>query len=107
MRTRKSDALIAKLGASLEKPSSAQQFTEAASQLSENETELAAKISISLYADDLDHVDAITAFMTRHRIRVNRSEAIKIALRGVKLNDELLAVYKAIKKDDGRRRGKE
>lgn len=106
MSTRKSDALIAKLGKSLEKPSSAPQLTEAATQLDANKTELAAKISISLYTDDLDHVDAITAFMTRHRIRINRSEAIKIALRGVKLTTDLLDVYQAIKKDDGRRQGK-
>lgn len=105
MSARKSDALIAKLGRSLEKPSSAQQLAHTAAQFDTSKTELAAKISISLYSNDLDHADAIIAFMAKHRVRVNRSEAIKLALRGVKLTPDLLPIYQAIKKDDGRRRG--
>lgn len=106
MSTRKSDALIAKLGKSLEKPSSAQQLADTVAQLDAGKPELAAKISISLYADDLDHVDAIIAFMANRRVRINRSEAIKLALRGVKLTDELVVIHQAIKNNDGRRRGK-
>ena len=103
MSTRRSDELISKLGESLAKPphrapvpsldASEPQFAE-----------LAAKISISLYADDLARVDAIVAHMAQSRCRVNRSEAIKIALRGLKLTPELAAIYRDVQRDDGRRK---
>lgn len=103
MSARRSDALIAKLGESLAKPSSSQQLTVTGAAAAQPEKELAAKISISLYADDLTHVDAIIAYMAQHRCRVNRSEAIKLALRGVRLTPELVAIREAIQRDDGRR----
>ena len=105
MRTRnKSNELIARLGQSLAKPP--------ASPLTGAEPEpmpgqKATKISISLYADDLTHIDAIIAHMAQSRCRINRSEAIKLALRGVKLTPELSALHQEIKRDDGRRKGKE
>jgi Arc/MetJ-type ribon-helix-helix transcriptional regulator len=68
------------------------------------EPELAAKISISLYAEDLAHVDALIAYMVQSRRRINRSEAIKLALRAVKLTPELSALHEAIQRDDGRRK---
>lgn len=103
MSTRRSDALISQLGKSLSKPAP----TAAAAVLTEPPSaELAAKISISLYADDLARVDAIVAHMARHRCRVNRSEAIKIALRGVPLTPELVDLYREIQRNDGRRKNK-
>ena len=103
MSRRRSDALISKLGASLARPP----LPPAAVAESAGEPptpQLAAKISISLYADDLQCVDAIVAHMAQSRFRVNRSEAIKLALRGVKLTSELPALYREIQRNDGRRK---
>jgi hypothetical protein len=41
--------------------------------------------------------------MAKSRCRINRSEAIKLALRGVKLTAELTALHEEIRRDDGRR----
>jgi hypothetical protein len=107
MSTRtKSDELIARLGQSLAKPP-ATPLPDVEPEPVPGQRELATKISISLYADDLTHIDAIIAHMTQSRCRINRSEAIKLALRGVKLTPELSALHQEIKRDDGRRKGKE
>jgi hypothetical protein len=107
MSTRtKSDELIARLGQSLAKPP-ATPLPDVEPEPVPGQRELATKISISLYADDLKHIDAIIAHMTKSRCRINRSEAIKLALRGVKLTPELSALHQEIKRDDGRRKGKE
>jgi hypothetical protein len=104
MSTRnKSDELIARLGRSLAKPSAQLAAQEAASPPGSEQKELAVKISISLYADDLTHIDAIISRMAKSRCRINRSEAIKLALRGVKLTAELTALHDEIRRDDGRR----
>ncbi|MDQ3621840.1 MAG: hypothetical protein M3463_05025 [Verrucomicrobiota bacterium] len=100
MSTR-SDALISQLGKSLTKPAPP---TAAFAPTAKPPTELAAKISISLYADDLARVDAIVAHMAQHRCRVNRSEAIKIALRAVPLSLGLVELFREIQRDDGRRK---
>jgi len=109
MSTRnKSDELMARLGQSLAKPSTLPLMSETPPLLPESERkELAAKISISLYTDDLAHIDAIVAHMAKIRCRINRSEAIKLALRGLKLTPELSALHQEIKREDGRRKGKE
>jgi hypothetical protein len=104
MSTRRSDALISQLGKSLAKPAPRAVAIATAPAAEPPSAELAAKISISLYADDLIRVDAIVAHMAQHRCRVNRSEAIKIALRGLQLTPELAAIYRAIQQDDGRRK---
>jgi hypothetical protein len=107
MSTRnKSDELIARLGQSLAKPPAAP-LVGAEPEPMPGQKELASKISISLYADDLTHIDAIIAHMAKGRCRINRSEAIKLALRGIKLTPELSALHQEIKRDDGRRKGKE
>ena len=107
MSTRnKSDELIARLGQSLAKPP-ASSLTGAEPKPMPGQKGLATKISISLYADDLTHIDAIIAHMAQSRCRINRSEAIKLALRGVKLTPELSALHQEIKRDDGRRKGSE
>ncbi len=103
MSNRRSDELISKLGASLAKAPPAPP-TPAPLPAGEENAELAAKISISLYTDDLDRVDAIIAHMAQNRCRVNRSEAIKLALRGVKLTSEMVDMYREIQRDDGRRK---
>ena len=104
MSTRnKSDELIARLGQSLIKPSASSQIPEAVFPSAPEEKELATKISISVYADDLTHIDAIIAHMAKSRCRINRSEAIKLALRGVKLTAELTTLHQEIRRDDGRR----
>ncbi len=104
MSTRRSDALISQLGKSLAKP--APPAPAVATGTEPPSAELAAKISISLYADDLARVDAIVAHMAQHRCRVNRSEAIKIALRGVPLTPNLVELYREIQRNDGRRKHK-
>ena len=104
---RKSDQLIAKLGASLAKPPPPSRSVAVGSPIANQEPEgpeLAAKISISLYAEDLAHVDALIAYMAQCRRRINRSEAIKLALRATKLTPELAALHEAIQRDDGRRK---
>ena len=104
---RKSDQLIAKLGASLAKtPPTSSAATDASPMANQGPEgpELAAKISISLYAEDLAHVDALIAYMAQRRRRINRSEAIKLALRATKLTPELAALHEAIQRDDGRRK---
>jgi hypothetical protein len=104
MSTRRSDALISQLGKSLAKPAPPAVAVAIAPGAEPPAAELAAKISISLYVDDLSRVDAIVAHMAQHRHRVNRSEAIKIALRGVPLTPELVELYREIQRDDGRRK---
>lgn len=104
MSTRRSDALISQLGKSLAKPAPPAAAVAIAPTEEPPTAELAAKISISLYADDLARVDAIVAHMAQNRCRINRSEAIKIALRGLKLTPELTTIYRDIQCDDGRRK---
>jgi hypothetical protein len=105
MSSRRSDALISKLGASLAKPPTLPGKVSESSAAPAT-PELAAKISISLYTDDLARVDAIVAHMAQSRCRVNRSEAIKIALRGLKLTPELATIHRDVQRDDGRRKHK-
>ena len=106
MSTRRSDVLISRLGKSLAKSAPANTAVAITPIGEPPPAELAAKISISLYADDLARVDAIIAYMAQHRCRVNRSEAIKIALRGVPLTPELVGLYREIQRNDGRRKHK-
>ena len=41
--------------------------------------------------------------MAKSRCLINRSEAIKLAVSGVKLTAELTALHEEIRRDDGRR----
>ena len=61
-------------------------------------------VSITLYPRDLDHIDQIIDYMRDNHRRITRSEAIKLALRGVSLNRQMLDIYPKIQGEDGRRK---
>lgn len=61
-------------------------------------------VSITLYPRDLDHIDRIIDYMRDNQSRITRSEAIKLALRGVSLNRQMLDIYPKIQGEDGRRK---
>jgi FtsZ-interacting cell division protein YlmF len=60
-------------------------------------------VSITLYPKDLDHIDQIIDYLRDNQRRITRSEAIKLALRGVSLNRQMLDIYPKIQEEDGRR----
>ena len=61
-------------------------------------------ISITLYPRDLDRIDEIIDFMRDNQRRITRSDAIKLALRGVPLNKQMADLYPKIQNEDGRRK---
>ena len=66
---------------------------------------VAQKLSVSLFAADLERVDAILDHMkAKAGVRLNVSAALKLALRAVRLDDGLLAAWDAVQADDGRRK---
>jgi len=66
---------------------------------------VAQKLSISLFAADLERVDAILDHMkAKAGVRLNVSQAIKLALRSVRIDDGLLAAWDGVRADDGRRK---
>lgn len=73
--------------------------------LSPTANPVAQKLSVSLFEADLERVDAIADFMkAKAGVRLNTSQAIKLALRAVAVDGGLLKVWEKILADDGRRR---
>lgn len=53
---------------------------------------------------DLTRIDSVRDFMRTHGARISASEAVKLALRAVKLDNSLARAYEGVKADDGRRK---
>ncbi len=69
------------------------------------EGEKAVKRSISLYPWDFDTINVIMDHAYRERgLRISRSQAITVALRLVKISDEIFPILDAIKLEDKRGR---
>jgi hypothetical protein len=65
----------------------------------------APKLSVSLYQRDLQILDQIKAFMQHKGFRnLKDSEILRLACRGVEINDDLIPVYQAMQGEDGRRK---
>lgn len=61
-----------------------------------------AKLSISLFAADLDRMEAIRAYMAARGHRISTSQTVKLALRTAPLSSDLAEALDAIKAEDGR-----
>lgn len=65
----------------------------------------APKLSVSLYQRDLRRLDEIKEFMQKRGVRnVSDSEALRLAIRGVKVGEDLVGVYQEMLGEDGRRK---
>ena len=65
------------------------------------------KISVSLYASDFDKIKAIQGFMYEQTGEMlNRSEALKIALRAAPIDSGLIDAQQAVRQEDGRTKSK-
>lgn len=65
-------------------------------------TRKGAKLSISLFAADLDRMESIRAYMAARGHRISTSQTVKLALRTAPLSGDLVAALDAIKAEDGR-----
>lgn len=62
------------------------------------------KLSVSLYASDIERLDQIKRFMMDNGVRnITDSSALRLACRTVELGPKLLRVYDAMRSEDGRR----
>ena len=62
------------------------------------------KMAITLFPNDMTCINEIAVFMQRQAgIFITRSDAIKIALRKVKLDKSIMAIYAQFKAEDGRK----
>ena len=65
----------------------------------------APKLSVSLYQRDVQILDEIKLFMQQKGYRnLGDSEALRIACRGLEINDKLVSVYLGMQGEDGRRK---
>ena len=64
------------------------------------------KLSISLFAADLERLEAIRAYLAGKGERISASQAVKLALRTAPLSAGMAVALAAIKAEDGRARGK-
>lgn len=63
-----------------------------------------AKLSISLFAADLAHLEAIRSYMAARGNRISISQTVKLALRTAPLSEDLTFALAEIRKEDGRAR---
>lgn len=68
------------------------------------ETSTLERIAVSLYETDVKKANEIQVFMLQNGKRVSRSDAVKLALRSTKINDDLLKVFRQVKAEDRRRK---
>ena len=68
------------------------------------QSKTAQKISISLYAFDIEQIQATSLHLLQNGSQISVSEAVRLALRTIKIDDKLLRVYEDIKLEDGRRK---
>jgi len=61
------------------------------------------KLSVSLFARDLQRLDAIRDYMASRGERISTSQAIKLALRTAPLSEDLAKALAAIRSEDGRK----
>jgi hypothetical protein len=66
--------------------------------------EKGAKLSISLFAADLAHLEAIRSYMAARGNRISTSQTVKLALRTAPLSEHLTAALTKIRREDGRAR---
>ncbi len=65
----------------------------------------APKLSVSLYQHDIERLDTIKDFMKSQGFRnLSDSEALRLACRKVEIDGSLIAVYKSMQAEDGRRK---
>jgi hypothetical protein len=63
------------------------------------------KVSASLYSFDIECLDRIREFMRNKGIRnITDSEALRLACRAVKIDENLIGIYEEMTKEDRRRR---
>lgn len=62
------------------------------------------KLSISLFASDLQRLEAILSFMAARGHRLSTSQAVKLALRTAPLSEALTAALERLRSEDGRRK---
>jgi hypothetical protein len=60
-------------------------------------------LSVSLFPPDLERLDQIKAFMATLGVRsVADSQALRLALRRTPIDEDMLAIYTAMRAEDGR-----
>jgi hypothetical protein len=61
------------------------------------------KVCVSLFAGDLQRLDAIRDYMQTRGERVSTSQAVKLALRSTPLSEELVQALDQVRREDGRK----
>lgn len=61
------------------------------------------KLSVSLFAGDVERLDAIRSYMASRGVMISTSQAVKLALRTAPLTEALAEALDAVRREDGRK----
>lgn len=61
------------------------------------------KLSISLYPTDTARIREIILYMTQNNCPLSASQAIRLALRSMPIDDNLIQIYNTMQQEDGRK----
>ena len=101
---------LPKIEATSEPVRTVHQFPDPSPAIAHNPTKMlkgarAPKLSVSLYQRDIDRLDTIKDFMKAQGFRnLSDSEALRLACRKVAIDGTLIEVYRAMQREDGRRK---